>query len=602
MSAIEKRTNITDKRSKLWRWTLSIFLILLAIFISGAIFISYKWKPFISKKIKEAVSQSTQGLYTVDFSDIHINLLAGSTKFDSLSFKADTAIFSRLRETGDAPKHLFNVDLDALFFTNIQFWNIYFKKELSLKTIVIDKPSVTITYNEFRARVDTAEKKTAYQQLSKFLKSLQIHSIVLKDADVQYIDHSDAKPRITKFKGITATVSDLHIDSASQFDKSRFYYTKDISLGLKNHRFITRDGLYAISFQDIMSSTSRKTVTFSNLRVKPLYPEMEFSKKYKTQHDRYNLYFKEISLNDIDFLSLNTQHRLIASNLLIDAADINIFMNRELPPVTFDKGRNYPHVVLKRLKLNTRIDTIRIQNTSINYSEYNPASEKKGTVTFNRLHATIINVTNDSLSLIRNHWTRAETSAWLMNKGSLNVQINFNLTSKKADFNFNGTMGKMDMRSLNQLARNLSLTNIRSGTINKAEFEVSGNRNTSVGYIKLYYNNLKVDLLKNDDDRNELEKRGVVSALANTLVIKNDNPGEDGTLRIGKTVTERLKSASFFNLMWKSLFVGIKESVGATSKEVDEVQVKPDKQEQRRLERKNRRETRRKEREQKRKY
>lgn len=581
--------------SRIPNW-IYVSLIILIVLLGASVYIHYRLKPFLTKKIKQAVTDSTKGLYKIDFADIHVNILKGSLGFDSLSLVPDTSVVALLRKKDEAPKHLFLLELEALSFQDISFRNIYFDRKLNMSSVVIYKPHITIIYNDFKTREEDDEKKTAYQQISKFLRSVTISDIIFNEADIKYIDKSSEKSQTRTFKGLNIIVTDLKIDSASQFDKSRFYYAKNIKLNLKDHKFITKDGLYTISIEDISSSTSGRNLRLSKFRVRPNYPEMEFSRKFKTQHDRYDLSFNEILFTGINFLKLNTQRRLAASSLLINGSNASIFMNREMPPVTFDKGRNYPHVVLKRLKIRTTIDTLFIRDTRISYSEYNPKSKKKGTITFNRFNAQVRNISNDPGRLSVNHWARANVSTWFMNKGKMTVNVNFNLTAKNADFNFSGGLGKMDMGDLNSLSRNMSLVEIQSGTINKAEFEVSGNLRTTSGYLKLYYTGLKVNVLKKDDDTNELKKRGLISALANTIVIKNNNPDDDdGKLRIGKTSAERINSESFFNLMWKSVFAGLKESVGFTLDDPDKQKMEPpDKKTLRKMRREKRSEERKK--------
>lgn len=583
----KKKNSFLQRLPVAWKWTFGVLIILIAVTIAVGAY----WKAVISNKIKDAVSKSTMGLYTLDFSDMHFKLFSGGLAFDSVSLKPDTSVFNRMRNTGDAPRHLFDIGLSSLIITDLSPLDIYFKKKLHLNVIVLDKPVIKVFYNEFKTRDLPEEVKTAYQQISGFLNSVIVKDISIKDAGFKYIDNSYSIPDTTEFKGLTVKVTDLRIDSLAQFDKSRFYYTKEIFVQLKNYRHSTKNTLYNISIGEIAASTSGKYLMLRKFSLKPRYPEMEFSRHYKYQHDRYDLFFDKITLNDIDFARLNSQRRLLAGKLSIEDAVIKIFMNRELPPVTFDKGRNYPHVVLKRLKINTRIDTLLIKRTGISYSEFNPDSKRKGTVTFNKFNASILNVTNDSLSLARNHWARATTSALLMNKGLMNVRINFDLTSATGGFDFNGSLGKMDMRVLNPLSRNMSLAKIESGMITKATFSVAGNLHNTSGSIRLYYNDLKVELLKRDDDTGKLKDKTLVSSVANILV-KDDNPGDDGKLRIGKTSATRLSSASFFNLMWKSLFAGMKESIGLTLESTDKVKVEPSKKEQRKLKRKLRREKR----------
>lgn len=552
---------------KIPKWVYILLATLVVISIAITCLINSRLEPIVSAKIKNAVNETTDGLYTVDFTGIHISLLRGNITFDSLSLKPDTAVFQTMREKSDAPRHLYQLNVKGLAFRNLSIWDIWKHKKFNMGSLVIYRPEIIATFNDYQSKEKQDDNRTAYQRISKFLKSFHISSIIFNEADFKYVDKSVKKVQTTAIEGLNIHVTELLIDSASQYDRSKFYYTQNILINLKDHHFTTKDGLYDISIGDVSSSTESKNLRITDFRVKPRYPEMEFSRKYKVQHDRYDLNFKEILLNNVDFLKLNTYRKLAASVLLIKGADIKIFMNRELPPVSFDKGRNYPHVAIRRLKLNTLIDSLLIKDSRISYSEYSPKSKKKGTVTFNRFNALVRNVSNDSVHLAKNHWVRASVSAWLMNKGKMDVNLNMDLTARNADFNFDGVMGRMDMRELNALSRNMSLAEIKSGTINKAVFQVNGNWRTSSGYLKLNYNDLNLTLLKSDEDTDTLKKRGFLSALANTLIIIDDNPRTNRDLRVGEIHAERINSASFFNLMWKSIFSGLKESVGFTLKD-----------------------------------
>ena len=75
----------------------------------------------------------------------------------------------------------------------------------------------------------------------------------------------------------------------------------------------------------------------------------------------------------------------------------------------------------------------------------------------------------------------------------------------------------------------------------------------------LLYDNLKIKLLKNTGDSNNLEKKGVTSLLANVL-IKDKNPS-GGKTRKGDLAFTRSVTKSFFNLVWKSIFAGAKTSL-----------------------------------------
>ncbi|TZF85649.1 DUF748 domain-containing protein (plasmid) [Pedobacter sp. BS3] len=600
-----KFTNKLKALPVIWKWLIGILLVLILALCTVAFYLSQHWKPVITEKIKQAVTNSTDSLYSISFSDISLNLITGNVSFKNVVFKADTNVYKRLQAKGDAPQNLFKIKLDALYLKRIHPGKIYFRKELDMNSIVISRPVIRMFYHPVKSRPDTTDNRTAYQRLSKILKKVKIQNIVFQDVDFKYIDKSYAKARVTGFDSMSIKITDLLIDSLAHRDKSRFYYTKDIFVQLKNQKFVTRDGLYTLRLDEVSSSTKDKYLRLKNFRVIPNYPDLQFSRKYQFQHDRYDIAFDEIMLNNVDFVQLNTQRRLIASGLILNGARVNVFMNRELPRPEFNKGRNYPHLALRRMPINTRIDTVFLNDIQVNYTEFNPKTERRGTVSFGNLHGKILHVTNDSASLAANHWAKADLSALLMNRGALHVNINFNLTDKNAAFNYNGTLGQMDMRALNPLARALAMVEISSGKIGKTEFAVDADYNGSKGTLKLYYNDLKIGILKKQEN-NTLKKSGVISLLANVLVIKNNNPEPGEPLRVGKISFVRPYWASFFNLMWKSVFVGLKESVGLDEAKEASMQerakkAKNDKveREERRTERKKHREERRKEREQK---
>jgi hypothetical protein len=52
--------------------------------------------------------------------------------------------------------------------------------------------------------------------------------------------------------------------------------------------------------------------------------------------------------------------------------------------------------------------------------------------------------------------------------------------------------------------------------------------------------------------------------LANALLINTDNPTSSGKFTIAKVYYKRVPTASFFSFMWRTLFQGIKFSVGIT--------------------------------------
>jgi hypothetical protein len=547
---------------KVLKWVGAVLGVIVLLAVGAALYLSAKWKPLVSDKIKEAVYNGSDKLYRLDFKDIHLNLITGSATFDSVSLMPDTAVFRQLKLTRQAPTHLFQVKLAKLRLRHIGIMTAYFQKRIDMTDIILDKPSINMIYNKVPKRPDTVkDERTLYEQISKTLKSIHIKGIKIVDADFDYINGADWQV-LNRVKHLNVVVKDILIDSLSGSDTSRLYYTKDIGFSLIGYKSVTKDKMYTLKADTLSGSASDKTITIKGLKMIPMYPDLTFSRKYKTQKDRYDLSFNTIKLRGVDFVRLNQEGSIHAGSATLGPAKVGIFMNRELPPPSFNKGRNYPHIALRRLSLPLLIDTLKISNIDVAYTEYNPITKKRGTVYLDNLKGRVLNVTNDSAGLAKNNHAKAQLSTRIMKAVNLSVNIDFNLTAANGAFSYNGTVGPMDMRDLNPLSEALGLVKIESGKVQKADFNINADLNGSRGKMHFYYTDLKVAMLKEGEAGEKPKKQGLLSFLANNVLIKDANPTKDQPVRVADINFQRTPAASFFNLLWKGVFIGIRETVG----------------------------------------
>ncbi|HKG08434.1 MAG TPA: hypothetical protein VKB19_18345 [Pedobacter sp.] len=553
----------TSGRYRVWKWLAGILALLVLLVGAGAIYLSSRWKPLLTEKIKTGVFDGSKGLYRISFRDISLNLLTGSATLDEVSLIPDTAVFNKLKASKKAPAHLFEIKLKRLQFSRIHILRAYFKKKVEMNAIVLKKPSINLIYNKLDERPDAVEdERSLYQQISQTLKSVHVGTIKIEDADFDYINGSTSRS-MNSVKHLNITVNDLLIDSLAQFDSTRFFYTKDINFELTGYRSLGKDKMYTMKIDTIAGSAKGQFVRLKGFQMIPMYPDLAFSRKYTYGKDRYDLNFDEIRLNGVDFVKLNDEGVLHAKVLKIGPAKAAIFVNRELPaPPGFDKLRNFPHVAVKRIPVPTAIDSIVIDNVDVAYTEYNPMSEKKGTIYFQNLKGNILNVTNDSARIAVNHHAVASLTALVMKTSRINVLIDFDLKDKYAAFTYRGTVAPMNMLVLNPMAKNMGLVEISSGRMQKVTFDIQANSRGSSGIVQFNYTDLNVKLLKAGEDGKGMKKKGLLSFLANTLLIKNNNPDEGQAPRKARIKFTRTPAASFFNQLWKGVFIGIRETVG----------------------------------------
>ncbi|RQO78533.1 hypothetical protein DBR40_06205 [Pedobacter sp. KBW01] len=553
-------------KNKVWIWIGSILGILILILLFGAMFLSARWKPLLTEEIKAGVYNGSHHLYQIDFKSINLNVITGSLALRDVTLTPNPLVFDSLKVARLAPTHTFELKLKKLQISRVGILTAYFKKKVAVSEIILQQPSINMIYNKVPKKADTIKnEKTLYDQVSKIFKSIHVKAIKIVDADFDYINKTGTKKVKNSIKHLDITVNDFLLDSLSGNDTTRFYYTKDISFQLAGYKSVTKNKMYSMKVDTITGSAKSKRITAKGFTLLPLYSELTFTRKYKVQKDRYNLAFDKIELNGVDFVALNADQTLHARSLKIGPANVEVFMSRESPPPPgFDKGQNYPNMTLKRLNLPTIIDTVKLRNVDVKYAEYNPASKKTGSVEFKGLTGTILNVTNDSTRLKQHNHALADLDSRLMGAGKLNVKIDFNLTDPNGAFSYSGNLGNFDLKNLNPLSKALGLVEIESGNVQHIDFRADGNLRSASGSMNMLYSNLKIKLLSDNIDGEGTKEKGFLSFLANTVLVKNENPQKGEAVRRATMTNNRINSASFFNLMWKTVFVGIKDIVGVS--------------------------------------
>jgi hypothetical protein len=113
---------------------------------------------------------------------------------------------------------------------------------------------------------------------------------------------------------------------------------------------------------------------------------------------------------------------------------------------------------------------------------------------------------------------------------------------------------------LNVVSIPMSLIRVNTGTINSVDFNFEGDNLQAGGKFVMKYNDFKIDVLKQDKTAGKIKKKGITSLIAN-VIVTNDNPRNDN-LREEKPHFNRDVQKSFFNLVWKTIFTGMKKTVG----------------------------------------
>jgi hypothetical protein len=527
-----------------------------------------KWKPILQQQLKDLVLKTTDSLYHIEYADFDLNLASGNATLSNFRLVPDTNIYIKLVALKKAPDNLFILSVKKLSIKNVGARKAYREKILNIDNISIEKPSLTIINKRyaFNDTVKVGKPKSPYQLIKNTFKQLRIDSISLKDISLNYINKSKPVIKHTALKHLDINISDVVIDSLSGQDPSRFYYTKGVDVTVHDYHIATPDSLYFADLKNIYFSTSQRKIVLDKVSFTPRYNHTGFYEQTGEAGDIYTLKSKHIAINDIDLQSFLRDQVLYAGTMDIISPDVQIYTNNAFKGKKSIKIGKDPQQALQNVALDMRLKRLNIKNANITYSETDATSGATGQILFTHTNGYILNVTNDDDQKRINPYMRAYINTRFMDAGPLQVNFKFNLIAKDGAFNYSGELGKFDGTKLDKLVKPLALVHVQSADIEKLTFNVNASNYKAKGNLEFYYKNLKIQLLKKVEGKPGLQKQGLISMLANNLIIEDNNPDNKGVFRPGPINLEREPTLSFFSFLYKGLLDGLKPSVGFSKK------------------------------------
>ncbi len=551
-----------------------LILIISIVALAGGVFVYLKvrklkdFEPLIKERLEKLVYNATEGLYHIQFDEMDADITESKLSVKNIHFTVDSTRLESLIRDGKRPSDIFDVRLKALGIDGIDLMEFISNGKINLNTLYIKGPELEVYHTKkdsLAQSKDTASMMTLYRRVSKDLKQLSINKVVIEHMSVS-LHNRDRKDRVrtTVLNDVSIYFDDILVDSTSQSDSTRFLYAKDANITTHNLQLRSGDSMYFFIFDSIGLNALSKKAAVNGFYVKPRVQKEEFSRVHKYVKDRYDVNFQKVAFNKIDWWNIVLNESFDAEEMEITKGEVHIYCDRRLLPNEKSKVGNYPHQLIKKISIPVNIDTIRFNDIDVIYEEFNPKADESGKLVFYNINAAVNNVTNDPELISRNPVMRIDARGSLMNAGTLSAVFNFDLSrSDKGVFSVDAYLSKTDLKRLNKVTEPIGLFKSEEGVADRMDIHLSGDNYNMAGNIRFEYHDLKISLLKKDeDDNNDLKKQGLLSFVANNFILKSDNPQKNKKVRTETMSFQRDINKSFFNFIWKTTLIGIMKTVG----------------------------------------
>lgn len=449
-------------------------------------------------------------------------------------------------------------------FIDVGLISYLFKKELIVNRIELLNPSVTHFKNlegfKYRTKDSTAHF-SPYILISKSINSLTIKKIEITGSNISVYDYmTDTIPSMSS-KSNEFSITNLQINKTAE-ENGRLFIADEFVFTLNKINYTTTNNLYTILINKISSSYSDSTLTLDSLAVIPNFSKHDFARKAGKQIDRINLSVGKATFGKMNIKLLLERNNLIAGSLLIDT--VNLAVYRDKNPKSIKVKPKSIQQLVQNIPIYTLIDTIKITNTLIVYEELGIGSIEPGKIIFNHVNAVATGLTNDSTLYTNKPDLEIKAISRFMNKANLSVHYRFPLKTQQMRFSCEGKLKEMPIQAINSMLEHNAGISIKNGIIDSMLFAFHADETSSNGKMELVYHQLKIEFKnKNLEKTNALDD--VLSFLAHRLIIKEDNPVKNESIRKAEIYYPRNDYRFIFNYSWKSLLSGIKQTIGIPS-------------------------------------
>ena len=383
----------------------------------------------------------------------------------------------------------------------------------------------------------------------KLFWSAKVNEVIAKNFTADSLGKKPATVKV--YEGILKNLqlgSEINGDLKAVIKKNPSFTISDISgeiIDEKNHWMWSN-----LSFSKPGQSLSVDSVSFH-----PVKSRDEFVSASKWQTDYITLKTGKVSVSKFDLGQYLEDSVFRSGNITINEPYFTSYRDKTPP---FHAGIIKPLAtkLIQKIPFKVSIDTILISNGTAVYTELNDKTKETADVRVTRMNGDIFPIKNFGLTPTDSF--RIRLNFYLLDSGWVRLRTRESYLDSLSGFLITLRMQPHSMLYLNKILPALTSIKLQSGYLDTLTMRAVGQDYLSLGEMRMYYHDLKVQFLKNGKEEKKRFLQGLMTFIANSFVIKNENKK-----RVGVVYFPRLRDRSFINYFIKIAMSGVASSVGA---------------------------------------
>lgn len=360
--------------------------------------------------------------------------------------------------------------------------------------------------------------------------------------------------------GLELELTDIRVDTVTLANPARALANSSVTVAFDSVFHVMDDSLYSLAITGVRADSRDSVVEVGRVELIPTLEAGPFFARQTQRADRLTIRAGPIRVGGLDFADYVREDSVAVRIIEVDSLDLHSYSDIKLDWGPRARPCRY-HMDFESIPVPFRIDSIRVNDAFIRYSELAKGSVRPGELTLEEMNGVITNLTNDPGRMTRETPLVVEATAKLFGSGRMNAKLSYPLLSKTLDFDIEASLGPMGLQVANRFATNVAGVDVKQGRLDSLWIGTRTRSGKAQGRVYMRYRDLDFRLI--DRNTGEQQVQHSVLGFVGNLVVRKNNPAKPGDKPKDGTIdyTCGKDDIAFFEFFVHSLANGLKRIV-----------------------------------------
>ena len=519
----------------------------------------------LARMLPDAVAEAVGGRdadhYIVSVGDVSVSASLNGVTVENLVVSLDSAAAAESAE----PALIRAANLGSVRVSGLKLIALLRGEGVFVSSIEIDGPTISLDFpaaamGATPGPTATAALEPAADPTGVSLPDATLERVVIRDGSIDVARATEYGTMVSFLRDLDLELTEIRIDTVTLANPVAALANSRVSIAFDSVRHVLDDSLYVVTTTGLQADSRDSTLVIGTVEFTPTMEASSFFGRLPRRADRLRIRAGPIRIAGLDFGNYVRDAALAVRLVDVDSLDLHVYSDIALDWGSRARPCQY-HAAFGAIPLPLRIDTIRVNDGFIRYSELAQGAESPGELTLEEVNGTVTNVTNDPERMTAATPAVASMTARLFGEGQVAATVRYPLLSPTVDFDVEASLGPMSLSPANRFATNVTGVEVKQGQLDSLWVGLESRDGKATGRVHMRYRDLNFRVVDRNTGK-EMAWHSVLGFLGN-VALRSNNPGKpqdeprDG--RIEYTCSDN--DMVFFEYLVHALTSGLKRIV-----------------------------------------